>query len=451
MEAVSSRQFSISAIPYLLSPVYCILYPRFMSDWGLIVGPILILLSLLSLAIFSATGSAFLSISKKRLRQELEAGDDPRLRRVLAWREEPQAMLSVLAVGDYISIFAYIALTLWWVNRLDPGAGWYWLAIILAFALLILIEVGLRSRGIYRPLATLLRYSGYLAAARVVLSPLGALFRAAANALFQPNRGVENEEQEEVKALAEIREEVEELQEEQREMISAIFEFREKEVSEVMVPRVDIIALEEGTGLEQALRSMVESGHSRLPVYHERVDTIVGVLLEKDALRVSLEGHLDASLASLTRPPFFVPESKKISELLPEMQRKKTQIALVVDEYGGLEGLVTMEDLLEEIVGEIRDEHDRETEPVHPLGQGVYLISAGLPLRELEEITGVEVDSEDFDTVGGVLYGLFQHIPGGGEEIDFERLHFRVEETRGNRILKIRVELRPEEEEIIGD
>ncbi|MCX5971019.1 MAG: hemolysin family protein [Coprothermobacterota bacterium] len=422
-----------------------------MPDWALYVGPLLILFSLVSLASFSAAESAFLSISKNRLRREMEEKDDPRLRSLLLWREDPQTMLSVLAVGDYISIFAYVALTLWWITRMSLASGWAWLTIVLALILLILAEVGLRLMGVSHPLATLLRFCGFLAVVRILLAPLAALFRIAAKGLFRAGSDLETEEETEVKALAEMREEVEDLPAGEREMISAIFEFREKEVSEVMVPRMDIIALEQSTPLQQALRTMVESGHSRLPIYQEQVDNVTGVLLEKDALRASLEDHPALSAADLARPPFFVPESKRISQLLPEMQRKKTQIALVVDEYGGLEGLVTMEDLLEEIVGEIRDEHDLETEPVHTLAPGSFQIAAGLSLRELEDLTREEIQSEDYDTVGGFLYGLFQHIPTPGEEIDFHRLHFRVEETRGNRILKIRVDLRPEEEQDIGD
>jgi len=420
-------------------------------DWALYLGPLLVLFSLVSLASFSAAGSAFLSISKNRLRREMEEKEDPRLRNLLQWREDPQTMLSVLAVGDYISIFAYVALTLWWIAQMSLASGWAWLTIVLALILLILAEVGLRLMGASHPLATLLRFSGFLAVVRILLAPLAGLFRIAAKGLFRAGSDLEAEEETEVKALAEMREEVEDLPAGQREMISAIFEFREKEVSEVMVPRMDIIALEQSTPLQQALRTLVESGHSRLPIYHEQVDNITGVLLEKDALRASLEDHPALTAADLARPPFFVPESKRISELLPEMQRKKTQIALVVDEYGGLEGLVTMEDLLEEIVGEIRDEHDLETEPVHTLAPGSFQIVAGLSLRELEDLTGEEIQSEDYDTVGGFLYGLFQHIPAPGEEVDFHRLHFRVEETRGNRILKIQVDLRPEEENSIGD
>ncbi len=421
-----------------------------MLDWALYLGPLLVLFSLVSLASFSAAGSAFLSISKNRLRREMEEKEDPRLRNLLLWREDPQTMLSVLAVGDYISIFAYVALTLWWIAQMSLASGWAWLTIILALILLILAEVGLRLMGASHPLATLLRFSGFLAVVRILLAPLAGLFRIAAKGLFRAGSDLEEEETE-VKALAEMREEVEDLPAGQREMISAIFEFREKEVSEVMVPRMDIIALEQSTPLQQALRILVESGHSRLPIYREQVDNITGVLLEKDALRASLEDHSALTAADLARPPFFVPESKRISELLPEMQRKKTQIALVVDEYGGLEGLATMEDLLEEIVGEIRDEHDLEPEPVHTLAPGSFQIVAGLSLRELEDLTGEEIQSEDYDTVGGFLYGLFQHIPTPGEEVDFHRLHFRVEETRGNRILKIRVDLRPEEENSIGD
>ncbi|MGB9553295.1 MAG: transporter associated domain-containing protein, partial [bacterium] len=172
------------------------------------------------------------------------------------------------------------------------------------------------------------------------------------------------------------------------------------------------------------------------------IDNVVGVVLEKDALKALLENKETLSVSQIMREPFFIPETKNISELLPEMQRRKTQIAFIVDEFGGLEGLVTMEDLLEEIVGEIRDEHDKESEIVEKLGEGTFLVSAGITLRDLSEITGIEIESEDYDTLGGLLLGLFQKIPQVGEEIEYSSLRFQVVELKGNRLLKIKVEIK---------
>ena len=408
-------------------------------DWALYLGPLLVLFSLVSLASFSAAGSAFLSISKNRLRREMEEKEDPRLRNLLQWREDPQTMLSVLAVGDYISIFAYVALTLWWIAQMSLASGWAWLTIVLALILLILAEVGLRLMGASHPLATLLRFSGFLAVVRILLAPLAGLFRIAAKGLFRAGSDLEAEEETEVKALAEMREEVEDLPAGQREMISAIFEFREKEVSEVMVPRMDIIALEQSTPLQQALRTLVESGHSRLPIYHEQVDNITGVLLEKDALRASLEDHPALTAADLARPPFFVPESKRISELLPEMQRKKTQIALVVDEYGGLEGLVTMEDILEEVVGEFTTDIAALSKDITPQDDGSFIVDASITLRNINRLLSWQLPAIGPRTLSGLIIEFLGYIPPADCCLMIEKYQIEVLKVSDNTIKSVRI------------
>jgi putative hemolysin len=410
-----------------------------LDDWSTFVGPLLILFALLGVAGFSACSAAFLAISKNRLRRELASGH-PRIQHLLAWRESPGPMLSILLVGDYLFLFLYAVLFFWWISHFQSFPGWFWGLIVLGAILLVLAEFVARTVGVSRPLETLVRLFPLLSAARI-LRPLAGALQWIAQRVFRLRASNDPQDEEEVRVLADFREEVDSMETTQREMISSIFDFKEKEVSEVMVPRLDVVAIEDTRPLEEALRRMVETGHSRMPVWHETMDSIVGVLLEKDAIPYCLEGKGNIPLSSVLRRPFFVPESKKISELLAEMQRKKTQIALVVDEYGGLEGLVTMEDLLEEIVGEIHDEHDQEAEPVQLLGTGRYMVSAGLTLRELGELALRELVSEEYDTIGGLLYSLFQHIPKVGEEITFEGIAFRVSEMAGNRLLKIEVNL----------
>ncbi|MGB9833700.1 MAG: hemolysin family protein [bacterium] len=419
-----------------------------MDDWSNYLAPALILLSFLFLAGFSSTGSAFISVSKARLRKELEKSENRRLYQLTQWRDNPEYTLAVLLVGEYIFILSSGILSFWWLKTVNLSLTLFWLLLILFLLLVILIEVLMRSLGASRPTGVLLTLYPLVAFWRVLLFPLAGLLRLIGSAVTRWS-STEELEDDTNRVLAEMREEVEDLQAEEREMISAIFEFREKEVSEIMVPRVDVIALDEGASVAEALQLMVRSGHSRLPAYRESIDNVVGVVLEKDALRALLEKKEALLVSQIMREPFFVPETKKISELLPEMQKRKTQIAFVVDEFGGLEGLVTMEDLLEEIVGEIRDEHDVESERVEKIGEGVFLVSAGVTLRELSEITGVEIESEDYDTLGGLLLGIFQRIPAVGEETEYNSLHFQVVELKGNRLLKIKVEIKKEEK--IGD
>jgi len=415
-----------------------------LEDSSSYVGPILALLALFFLAGFSSCGSAFLSVSKSRLRKTLEEKEDRRLFRLIQWRDFPEYTLAVLLVGDYLFIFISALLSYWWLQNFSHNPALFWALLVLLALAIILIEVLMRNFGSARPVRVLISLFPLIALWRIILFPLAGPLRLLGSVVARWSTPEEPED-ETNKVLAEMREEVEDLKEDEREMISAIFEFREKEVSEIMVPRVDVVAIGELASVSEALQLMVSSGHSRLPVYRDSIDNVVGVILEKDAIKASLERNQSSPVSRFMREPFFVPETKRISELLPEMQMRKTQVALVVDEFGGLEGLVTMEDLLEEIVGEIRDEHDLEAESTEQVGEGVYLLSAGISLRELSEITGVEIQSEDYDTLGGLLYGLFQRIPAVGEEIEYNSLRFKVQEIRGNRLLKVRVEIKNEE------
>lgn len=374
----------------------------------------------------------------------MERRESPKVLRLVQWRENPEYTLAVLLLGEYIFILLTGILSFWWIKTLNLNSTLFWILLIFLLLLVILVEVFSRNLGATKPTSVLLTFYTLISLWRVLLFPLAGPLRWIGSAVTKWSSPEELED-ETNRVLAEMREEVEDLEEEEREMISAIFEFREKEASEIMVPRVDVVAISENAPVGEALQLMVNSGHSRLPVFRESIDNVVGVVMEKDALKALLEKKDSFEVKQIMREPFFIPETKKISELLPEMQKRKTQIAFVVDEFGGLEGLVTMEDLLEEIVGEIRDEHDRELEKVEQIGEGVFLVSGGITLRELSEITGEEIDSEDYDTLGGLLLGIFQRIPSKGEEADFNSLHFKVEELKGNRLFKIRVESRKEE------
>lgn len=412
-----------------------------MDDWSNWIAPILILLSFLFLAGFSSTGSAFVSVSKTRLRKELEKQEKRSLFHLIQWRDNPEYTLAVLLVGEYIFILSSGILSFWWLNTLNLNLTIFWLLLAVFCLCVVVIEILMRSLGASKPVSVLLTLFPLVAIWRILLFPLAGLLHLIGSAVTQWSAHEEPEDDTN-KVLAEMREEVEDLQKEEREMISAIFEFREKEVSEIMIPRVDVVALDEKASISEALKLMVSSGHSRLPVFSGSIDNLVGVVLEKDALKALLENKETLSVSQIMREPFFIPETKNISELLLEMQRRKTQIAFIVDEFGGLEGLVTMEDLLEEIVGEIRDEHDIESERVEKLGEGTFLVSAGITLRDLSEITGIEIESEDYDTLGGLLLGLFQKIPQVGEEVEYSSLRFQVFEIKGNRLLKIKVEIK---------
>ncbi|MBV8372720.1 MAG: HlyC/CorC family transporter, partial [Candidatus Eremiobacteraeota bacterium] len=232
------------------------------------------------------------------------------------------------------------------------------------------------------------------------------------------------------------------IEEEERELIHSVMEFGDTIVREVMKPRPGMVAVSIDDSPRRALDVVIAEGYSKLPVYQESKDDIVGVIHDRELLVALASGSLaHTSLRALMRPAIHVPESKKIAELLREMQRDKFSMAIVVDEYGGTAGLVTMEDLLEEIVGEIRDEHDEdEQEPIHLVSEIEAVVDAGTNIEDVNARLDTHIPSEDFETIGGYTVGLFGRLPSEGEEIEADpHTRLRVERTRGRRILAVRI------------
>ncbi len=235
--------------------------------------------------------------------------------------------------------------------------------------------------------------------------------------------------------------ELEELEQEEKEMIQGIFEFADTTVKEVMVPRIDVISASLQNSLEEVLDLIVKYGHSRIPLYDGKIDNIVGIIYAKDLLQNLHQKGKNFSLQKVARKAYFVPESKGINELLREFKRKKIHMAVVVDEYGGTAGIVTLEDLLEEIVGEIQDEYDREEQLITPLREGTYLVAAMVSIDDLNEQLEIDLPTQDYETLGGFLYDLANSIPQEGTELEYEGIRFLIKEVKGQRITKVELEL----------
>jgi CBS domain containing-hemolysin-like protein len=254
--------------------------------------------------------------------------------------------------------------------------------------------------------------------------------------------------EEEIKTLVDAGEEEGVIQEEEKEMIYSIFELGDTLAREVMVPRIDVIALDVTTPMLEALDTIMEAGHSRIPVYRETIDYIEGVLYAKDLLPYLRQGRTDVPLQSILREAYFVPETKKASDLLPDLQQRRVHMAIVVDEYGGMAGLVTIEDLLEEIVGEIQDEYDTEEPFVEFISSHEYIFDARVDLDDLNRLMGVGLPTDDSDTLGGFIYTELGKVPVVGNQLTYQEMRFTVESVAGRRIRKVRVErLLPTQEE----
>ncbi len=236
------------------------------------------------------------------------------------------------------------------------------------------------------------------------------------------------------------------LDDRDREMLRSIIRLDATTVREVMVPRLDMAAVEADSPLTMVAETMVTRGHSRLPVYEETVDKILGIIHARDVMASLASAKPDDTLRVLVRPAFIIPETKRVDDLLEELQERRTQIAIVVDEYGGTEGLVTMEDLLEEIVGEIEDEfsRSRDSQVIHQ-ADGKVLVDAGVTTEHVEEIFGASIETTEVDTVGGYVYHVLGRIPQAGDVVETDRLHIQVVSMLGRRLRKLRIHLKDQE------
>jgi len=224
------------------------------------------------------------------------------------------------------------------------------------------------------------------------------------------------------------------IEEDEKDLIRGVLEFGETIVREIMTPRTDIVSVEWSTPYDELINVFRRAKHSRVPVYKETIDDIVGVIHLKDLIDATAD---EFHIKQLLQQPFYVPETKNVAELFREMQKARTKMAIILDEYGGTAGIVTVEDIVEEIVGEIEDEHDPEEIEIQEVEPGVYRVDGRCNVETLAEATGIDFDSEEIDTVGGAVFTVFGRIPEEGEEADFNGIRIRVEEMDRRRVVRI--------------
>ena len=404
----------------------------------------LVVLVLLA-AFFSASEAALVSVSRLRARTMAE-------RRLRGSRQlqlivdDKSRFLTSMLVGNTIVLLAADSLATYLALSLGIPSGAIGSTIVMSAVFLLFGEIlpktaatGDSERWALR-LAAPIRYVSY------VVTPVARLFEIATK-LFLRLFGIKHTHgayvtEEDIRALVNVGAEQNVIEEEERELIHSVMEFGDTIVREVMKPRPEMVAVSIEDSPRRVLDVVIAEGYSKLPVYQESKDDIVGVIHDRELLVALANGSLaHANVRALMRTAVHVPETKKIADLLREMQRDKFSLAIVVDEYGGTAGLVTMEDLLEEIVGEIRDEHDiDEQEPIAVVSDLEAVVEAGTNIEDVNAKLGTELPTEDFETIGGYTVGLFGRLPNEGEEIQADdHTRLRVERTRGRRILAVRI------------
>lgn len=401
--------------------------------------------------------SAFSSLPKTTLQELKAAHEGGQSNRVTRWLDNQERLFTTLLIGKTITtagvVISVVALTL--APPLTESIG---STLTLTFSglfaiglLLILIE--------WLPRLLVSRYSDLAVRVSAVLvlvsywlfwpliTPALVLNRRMARGgLFSSGRNPYwlDDELHRVLELEETRE----LKPDDKEMISSIIEMHDTSVREVMVPRVDMVCAEKSRPIPELLELIREMGHSRIPIYGDSVDDIVGVVYAKDLLQLSEDPEGEKDLEDLLRPPYVVPETKKAAELLKEFQQEKIHLAIVVDEHGTTAGLVTLEDLLEEIVGEIQDEYDDEDPMYEALSDGSFLVHARLNIDTLNDILDLDITPDGFETVGGLIFNELGRVPEPGETVPFRNFQIVVREVEGQRIIKAVVSrLQPQSEE----
>jgi CBS domain containing-hemolysin-like protein len=320
---------------------------------------------------------------------------------------------------------------------------WWWVllasVIVMTGATFVLVGSSPRSVGRANARPILAFSAPIVRLVRVIIGPLATGLIALGNRVT-PGRPpvITFSSEQQLLSMVDEAAEADVLEQDDRELIHSIFEWGDTVVREVMVPRTDMETIDDDATLADAMTDFLRTGHSRMPVVGKDADEVFGVLYLRDVARLSFEQPLDAASVSareLARPAEFVPESKKADDTLRQMQAKSIHLALVVDEYGGIAGLVTLEDLIEELVGDISDEYDRETPDVSHLGGGVFRVSARLPLDELGDLFGIDLDDDDVDSAGGLLTKALGRLPQAGSVVEISGLKLRAERVEGRRKL----------------
>ena len=414
-------------------------------DSWLGVGLLVTALIVLVIATAAETGVVF--INRARVRSFAGKGL-PGATSLSEYIRERRALLSAIAIARNAAVVLGLAVGMFLVLR-ETGETWAALGATMAIALLALalLEAVPRLLVARHPERWGLRLLPAMRVFRLLFGLPARLLDLTIGAVLRlrdhGEASFESQDEEELLRLVERREGTGLPENGELAMIRRIAQMVDRAVREIMVPRIDMVAAEANVSIDDVLQLVVEHGYSRIPIYEETIDNIVGVAYAKDILKWTADGHKPLSLKEIAREPYVIPEGKRIDELLAELREHKIHIAIVVDEYGGTAGLVTIEDVLEEIVGEIQDEYDREEVTIQRLTDTEAILDARVSLDQLNELFELQIEGEDFDTVGGFVYQELGRMPAPGDEVQADGLTMRVLSTLGNRIKKVRVTKRP--------
>ena len=411
------------------------------SDANALQMLILLILLLLS-AFFSSSETALTTVNKIRMRNLAEDGYKP-AKTVLKVIDNPAKMLSAILIGNNIVNLSASSLA---TTLATEVYGKQWVGVATGILTLLILVFGEITP---KTMATISAERLSFTAAKIiwpmmnVLTPviflvnklsLGVLFLLRVD----PNEKQEAITEDELRTIVEVSHEEGVIETEEKKMITNVFDFGDSVAKDVMVPRVDMVFVDVDATYDEVMEIFEQEKYTRYPIFEETTDNVIGIFNIKDLLGMNEESKKEFSVKKYLREPLYTYEFKKIAELMLEMRKAENNIVIVLDEYGATAGLITLEDMLEEIVGEIRDEYDEdEEENLVAISDTEYMIEGSMKLDDLNEALGLSLESEDYDSIGGLVIGLLDHLPEEGETVDYENLHMEVDKVDKNRIDKV--------------
>jgi len=399
-------------------------------------------------AFFAASEAALISVSRIRIRQMAEQKVRGS-RSALHLLDDRSRLLATVLIGNTVVLLAADSLATWIFIRESVPHAAIWSTVLMTVLILLFGEIVPKTVAVSNSERWAIRLAPVLEHVARLLGPINRIFVGITYVLVRPF-GIRPSLQgpfiteEDIRTIVNVGAEQKVLEEDEREMIQSVIQFGDTIVREVMQPRPTMVCIGVNETPRKALELVISEGYSKLPVFEETIDNIIGAIYERELLIALANGSIaSVSTRSIMRSVVFVPENKKVAELLQQMKRDQFSLAIVVDEYGGTAGLVTTEDILEEIVGEIRDEHDEgEEEPIHLLDSNEAIVDARVNIEDVNAELGTHLPHEEFETIGGYIVGSLGHLPHEGEEMTTDDgVKLRVERMRHRRILSIRVKL----------
>lgn len=395
-------------------------------------------------SLFSAAEAAVVKLNKYRLKKLAQA-QNPRAMLLNRLLEQPGKLFNTILLAESVSIIGTVVLgTSLAIEIWGEVLGKVWAIIILSILVAVLGEISPRAYAVKQPEKVVLNLVRFIYGVMLVLSPLVVMLNKLSNFLLNHNKDDDSKgdisiTEQEIFSMVAAGQEEGVIHQEETSMIHGIFEFTDTLVKDVMVPRPDIVAVAQDISLIELVDVIKKEQFSRIPVYDDNIDNIIGVVHIKDIIETLAENNQDFQIKNYLRQPFFVPETKKVNELFKGMQKEKTHMAIVLDEYGSTAGIVTLEDLIEEIMGDIQDEHDKEEPELLNVDDNTVEISGSMRLEELNEELGLDLHCEEAETVGGLVFTELDRVPTEGDQVRIGKLTLTVIEMDGHRIEKIRL------------